>query len=116
MSPVVREIPLDKLITSPLNVRKDQGDIEGLIASISNMGVLEPIMVLRNGGRYETIAGSLRAEAARRAGQTVIPAIVLEVTDAQAIRISLVENIQRKRLTLRWSPNSGQIAKIGSCS
>jgi ParB/RepB/Spo0J family partition protein len=100
MSPVVREIPLDNLITSPLNARKDLGDLSGLTDSVSDLGVLEPILVWWNGEQYEVIAGLRRAEAARRAGQTTIPAIVYEGTDAHAKRLSLVENIQRKNLSL----------------
>jgi ParB/RepB/Spo0J family partition protein len=100
MSLVVREILLDKLITSPLNVRKDLGDLSGLTDSVSDLGVLEPILVWWNGEQYEVLAGLRRGEAARRAGQTTIPAIVYEGTDAHAKRLSLVENIQRKNLSL----------------
>jgi ParB/RepB/Spo0J family partition protein len=100
MSPEFREIALDKLFISPYNVRKDLGDLSELIDSIMEMGVLEPIVVRPMGEGYEIIAGSRRARAAQEAGLTTIPARVLELTDVQAILTSLIENIQRKDLSL----------------
>jgi ParB/RepB/Spo0J family partition protein len=96
----VREIALDTLSISPQNVRKDPGDLTGLIDSILAVGVLEPIVVRPMEEGYEVIAGSRRTEAARRAGLRTIPASVVELTAVQAIVTSLIENIQRKDLTL----------------
>jgi ParB/RepB/Spo0J family partition protein len=96
----VRDIALDKLSISALNVRKDPGDLTGLISSITDVGVLEPIVVWPMGEGYEVIAGSRRTAAAREAGLKTIPASVLELTEVQAILTSLIENIQRKDLTL----------------
>jgi ParB/RepB/Spo0J family partition protein len=100
MGLVITELALDTLSISPYNVRKDPGGLTDLIASITDIGVLEPILVRQKGEGYEVIAGSRRVQAARRAGQATIPARVLEVTDPQAILVSLIENIQRKDLTL----------------
>jgi ParB/RepB/Spo0J family partition protein len=100
MSPEFKELELDSLYISPLNVRRDPGDLAELIDSIRDMGVLEPILVRQKGEMYEVIAGRRRLEAARRIGLQTIPASVLEVTDLQAIIISLIENVQRKDLTL----------------
>jgi ParB family chromosome partitioning protein len=96
----IKEIPLNILYISPRNVRSDSGDLTELIASIRDMGVLEPILVRQTGEEYEVIAGRRRLEAARSIGLQTIPASVLDVTDLQAIIISLIENVQRKDLTL----------------
>jgi ParB/RepB/Spo0J family partition protein len=100
MGLAIKDIPLDILSISPRNVRKDPGDLTELIASISDLGVLEPILVRQKGEQYEVIAGRRRLEAARRIGLQTIPASVLELTEVQAIVTSLIENIQRKDLTL----------------
>jgi ParB/RepB/Spo0J family partition protein len=96
----IKEIPLDTLYISPYNVRTEPGDLTELIASIRDMGVLEPILVRQMGEMYEVIAGRRRLEAARSIGLQTIPASVLDVTDLQAIIVSLLENVQRKDLTL----------------
>ena len=96
----IKEIPLDICYISPYNVRKDPGDLTELIDSIRDRGVLEPILVRQRGEEYQVIAGRRRLEAARIVGLQTIPASVLEVTDLQLILTSLIENIQRKDLTL----------------
>jgi ParB/RepB/Spo0J family partition protein len=96
----IKEIPLDICYISPRNVRKDTGDLTELIASIRDMGVLEPILVRQQGEEYQVIAGRRRLEAARIIGLPTIPASVLDVDDTQAIIVSLIENVQRKDLTL----------------
>jgi ParB/RepB/Spo0J family partition protein len=96
----IRELALETLSISPQNVRKDLGDLTELIDSITEVGVLEPIVVRPMGEGYEVIAGYHRTEAARRAGLTTIPASVLELTDVQAILTSLIENLQRQDMSV----------------
>lgn len=98
--PVLMEIALDKLVVSPLNVRRALGDVAELVASIKEQGVLEPILVRPVGNRYEVIAGSRRYAASNQAGLKTIPAVVQEMTDTQAVVRSLVENLQRGDLSL----------------
>ena len=100
MSLDIREIPLDTLSISQQNVRKDPGDLTELIASISAVGVLEPIVVRQMEDGYEVIAGYRRTEAARKAGLTTIPASVVEMTDVQAKLTSLIENLQRQDISV----------------
>jgi ParB/RepB/Spo0J family partition protein len=101
MTPEFRKLAVDSVYISPYNVRQDPGDLTELMASIRDVGVLEPILVRQMGEQYQVIAGRRRLEAARRLELQTIPASVLdEVTDLQAIIISLIENIQRKDLTL----------------
>jgi ParB/RepB/Spo0J family partition protein len=96
----VLEIPIDDLMISPLNVRKELGDIAELTDSIREEGVLQPLLVRPHNGKYEIIAGSRRYSAASRAGLDVLPAVVRELTDAQAVAASLTENMLRGDLSL----------------
>jgi ParB/RepB/Spo0J family partition protein len=101
MGLVARELNLDALTISPRNVRIDFGDVDDLVASVTDYGVLEPIVVRPMGEGYEVLIGSRRVAAARRAGHTTIPSLVVDdVTDAQATLFSLIENLKRKDLTL----------------
>jgi ParB/RepB/Spo0J family partition protein len=100
VSQEITYIPLDAIIVSPQNVRKDLGDLAGLTASADEIGIQEPIGVRKVGGKYEVYKGSRRVAAARKAGHTTIPAIVQEVTDSEAALRSLIENLQRKDLTV----------------
>lgn len=77
----------------------DKEALEELAASISENGLLQPILVREYGeGRYQIIAGERRFRASKIAGLTEIPAIVLERDDYSAAQISLIENIQREDL------------------
>lgn len=70
-----------------------------LAKSIEEHGVLQPIVVRPNPtGGYKIVAGERRWRAARQAGLSEIPALVKEVTDAQAMEIALIENLQREDL------------------
>lgn len=69
-----------------------------LADSIAVNGVLQPILVRETGNRYEIIAGERRFRAARLAGLTEIPALVLEADDEAAAKYALIENLQREDL------------------
>ena len=91
---------IDKLHPSPFNRRREWGSIDELAASIKTDGILEPLLVrqrLDDPDRlYEVIAGERRLKAAKSAGLTSVPVLVLEATDEEAMRISAVENLQRE--------------------
>ena len=77
----------------------DKGALEELATSITENGLLQPILVREYGdGRYQIIAGERRFRASKLAGLTEIPAIVLEKDDKNAAQIALIENIQREDL------------------
>lgn len=77
----------------------DKEALEQLAESISENGLLQPILVREYGeGRYQIIAGERRFRASKLAGLTEIPAIVLEKDDKNAAQIALIENIQREDL------------------
>ena len=77
----------------------DKEALEQLAASITENGLLQPILVREYGeGRYQIIAGERRFRASKLAGLTEIPAIVLDKDDKKAAQIALIENIQRENL------------------
>ena len=95
------EVPTDQLEISPVNVRRDIGDISELADSIREQGILEPLVARRtSGGQYEVIIGARRLTAAQQLGLPVVPVVVQDISDADAIVRSLVENLQRGDLSL----------------
>ena len=75
-----------------------EAELQELAQSVGEYGVLNPITVRRRGGDYELIAGERRLRAARLAGLTEVPCIVMDVDLQQASLIALVENLQRRDL------------------
>lgn len=97
--PRIRMIALDKIDPNPQQARSEMGDIQDLMASIKEKGILEPILVRpRQGGRYEIIAGERRYMASKKLGLKDIPCIEKIVEDNEAMEIALIENLQRKDL------------------
>jgi len=96
----VLQLPLDQVERSAKQPRKrfDEARLQELAASIREHGIVEPILVRRDGPRYRIVAGERRWRAAQRAGLREIPAIVREATDREAFELALVENLQRADL------------------
>jgi ParB family chromosome partitioning protein len=96
----VLSLPIEAVERSGTQPRKrfDEQRLEELAASIREVGVVEPILVRRVGGRYRLVAGERRWRAAQRAGLKEIPAIQRDVSDLEAFEIALVENLQRADL------------------
>ncbi len=93
------EIPLESVTPNPQQPRRTfpADELRLLAASIRRHGVLQPIVVARNGDAYELVAGHRRVLAARLAGRTSIPAVIRDdVTDR--LELALVENLQRADL------------------
>jgi ParB family chromosome partitioning protein len=95
------EIAVDLIDRNPFQTRKDFDDekLNELAASIRASGVVQPITV-RTGrdGRYTLIMGERRWLASQKAGKATIPAVVREVSDVQAMEMTIVENLQRADL------------------
>jgi ParB family transcriptional regulator, chromosome partitioning protein len=110
-APVGRMIPLDKIDPNPEQPRTDFGDLTELTASIADKGVLEPLLVKpsRITGRWMIIAGERRFKAARAAGLKEVPCVEMEVDDNTVAEIALIENMQRKDLTV-WEEADGLVA------
>jgi len=97
-------IPVESLHANPLQPRHhfSEEGIEALAGSIVENGLLQPIIVRRVSDRadkFEIVAGERRWRASKRAGLGQIPAIVLNVSDAQSLELGLLENLQREDLT-----------------
>jgi ParB family chromosome partitioning protein len=94
------QLPVEAVERNPHQPRKrfDEARLEELAASIREHGVVEPILVRREGGKYRIVAGERRWRAAQRAGLREVPAILREATDREAFELALVENIQRADL------------------
>ncbi len=99
-TPVVRNIPIQKILANDQQPRKDFGNLEELAESIKEKGVLEPILIRPKNGQFEIIAGERRYRASKLAGLTEIPCIEYDIADNEALEVSIIENIQRKDLTI----------------
>jgi len=97
---LVVEIPASEIYPNPAQPRKtfDEQGIAELASSIKAHGLLSPIVVRKMNTKYEIIAGERRFQACKTAGIEKIPAMVKDISDADAFKISLVENLQREDL------------------
>ncbi|HEY8870213.1 MAG TPA: ParB/RepB/Spo0J family partition protein [Candidatus Limnocylindrales bacterium] len=98
----VRVIPVDRITPNPEQPRMaiDQDTLLELSASITEHGVLQPILVRPLGNNeYQLIAGERRWRASLQAGLATIPALVEEIDDDTALEISIIENLQREDLS-----------------
>lgn len=99
--PELRDISIELVEPNPSQPRRrfDEEALDALAASLSENGVLQPILVRpREGGRYELVAGERRWRAAQRAGLAVLPAIVERRDDASSLEAAIVENMAREDL------------------
>lgn len=93
-------IPLNKISANPYQPREHfaHGDLEDLISSIKEHGILQPLVVAPKGDKFELIAGERRWRAAQFLELDKVPAIVRDVTEQEQLELSLIENIQRQNL------------------
>jgi ParB family chromosome partitioning protein len=114
-TPVGRMIPLSAIEPDPGQPRSTMGDLDDLVQSIRDKGVLEPLLVRPRPGAdganetgqeegpsgvlYRIISGERRYRAAQEAGLYDVPAIEMDVSNEEALEIALIENLQRKDLT-----------------
>lgn len=99
MKPKFEEVEVSKIDISEANVRKSkttEGELESLVASIKEKGVLQPVILVRKGDRFELPVGQNRLNAAKAAKLERIPALVYEELSKAEMRvISAMENLQR---------------------
>jgi ParB family chromosome partitioning protein len=93
-------IDIDLIDPSPFQPRThfDEARLEELAQSIRTSGIIQPLVVRKIGSRYQLIAGERRWRASQRAQLLRVPAVLREVSDEQALELTLVENIQREDL------------------
>ena len=99
----LRQVPIDLLEPSPFQPRgeMDPEGLEELAASIRERGLLQPLLVRphpKGGGRFQIVAGERRWRAAGLAKLHQVPAMVQEMSDAEAATAALIENLQREDL------------------
>jgi ParB family chromosome partitioning protein len=96
-----REVPVDQIERNPFQTRTtvDENALRELSASIAATGVVQPVLVrpLAN-NRFQLIAGERRWLASKMAGKATVPAILRQVSDEQAMEMTIVENLQRTDL------------------
>lgn len=107
-APVGRMISVAKIDPNPEQPRVEFGDLTELTASIAEKGVLEPLLVKPDklSGRWMIIAGERRWRAAQLAGLSEVPCVEMEVDEGTIAEIALIENMQRKDLTV-WEEADG---------
>lgn len=95
------KIQLERISSNPYQPRSpfSENDIRELAASISSIGLLQPVSVRAVGDRYQLIAGERRLRAHQFLGKPTIEAIVLDVDDATSAMLALAENIEREDLS-----------------
>ncbi|HBL30173.1 MAG TPA: hypothetical protein DD490_25350 [Acidobacteria bacterium] len=108
-TPVGKMVPLSTIEPDPRQPRSVMGDLDELVSSIREKGVLEPILVRPRpeaederapaGVLYRIISGERRFRAAQEAGLYEVPVIEMDVSEQEALEIALIENLQRKDLT-----------------
>jgi len=93
-------VPIKKVRPNRLNPRMDfrKEGLDELAASISRVGLLEPVLLRSGGGAFEVVVGERRYRAALQAGLDEIPALVGNYTDEQVVEMNLIENVQREDL------------------
>lgn len=92
-------LSLELLRPNPNQPRQTFERLEELVASIQRVGILEPLLVRRAASGYQIVSGERRYRAARAAELEEVPCIVLDVDDARALEIALIENLQRQDLS-----------------
>jgi ParB family chromosome partitioning protein len=95
------ELPVDRISPNPRQPREvfDEEAMAELVASINEVGLLQPVVVRRTGANaYELIMGERRLRATQEAGHEVIPAIIRSTSDEDLLRDALLENLHRAQL------------------
>jgi ParB family chromosome partitioning protein len=98
-----RRLPTGALRPNARNPRRvfSNAELDELVASLRERGIIQPIVARQVRGAndsYEIIAGERRWRAAQRAGLHEVPVVIIEATDAEALQIAIIENVQRADL------------------
>ena len=96
----VLEIRVDNIEVNPRQPRThfSPSDLEDLIASIKEFGIIQPLVVTQFDGSYQLIAGERRLRSARAIGLETVPVVVRTASDQEKLELALIENIQRQDL------------------
>jgi len=96
----IQTLSLDRIVPSPFQPREEfrSENLQELVESIREQGIIQPLIVRRVGDKYELIAGERRWRAAQELKLTEAPTIVREATDREVLELALIENLQREDL------------------
>lgn len=96
----LKQIDVDQISPNPNQPRKKISDqtLGELVASIKEVGIVQPIVVRASGTGYELVVGERRWRAAKKAGLKTIPAIIRTSTNTESLEMAVIENIQRENL------------------
>lgn len=96
----VQEIDVIRIVPNPHQPRLkfDEEKLRELADSIKEHGVIQPLVVTKDGNQYEIIAGERRFQASKLAGLQKVPVIIREATEQQKLELAIIENIQRHDL------------------
>lgn len=96
----VQQVPLDQIVPTPLQPRTEfrTEELQELIDSIKQHGIIQPLIVRQVNGKFELIAGERRWRASRQVGLKVAPVIVRIASDQEVLELALIENLQRADL------------------
>lgn len=96
----IEEIDVIRIVPNPHQprLRFDEEKLQELAASIREHGIIQPLIVAKNGNQYEIIAGERRFQAAKLAGLKTVPVIVRDATQQQKLELAITENVQRHDL------------------
>ena len=94
----IQELDIKKLQANEEQPRKKFGNMDSLVNSIKEKGVLQPILVRENADYFQIIAGERRYRAAKEAKLKTVPVIQINANEEETMEIALIENIQRENL------------------
>jgi ParB family transcriptional regulator, chromosome partitioning protein len=96
----ILQVSIEKIDLNPMQPRKtfNHADLEDLISSIKKFGILQPLVVTRQGNKFELIAGERRLRASKVLELKTVPCIVRQADEQEKLELALIENIQRENL------------------
>jgi ParB family chromosome partitioning protein len=95
---LIENVDISKIKSSKISIRDDIGDLNQLILSIREKGLLHPIIVRIVDDKFEIVAGNRRLMACKSIGWRKIPSHVVDMSDEESFEVALMENIQRKTM------------------
>lgn len=96
-----QQVPLSKIKPNPFQPRKvfKPEDLQELVQSVRERGILQPIVVRKKGDLWEIIAGERRYRAAQKLGMLTVPVTEVQASDVESLELALIENLQRADLS-----------------
>jgi len=97
----IKYISVEEIRINPYQPRKEMVDseLDEIVSSIKKYGILQPILVRKNGNGYQIIAGERRYRASKKLGLEEIPVIEMEVNDREMLELAMIENLHREDIS-----------------